>query len=78
MSDDLVRVGVAFVMGGVLAFALAKLLDPPPPPEVIESIAESDWARKWAERFCGGYGEEREKCIREVARKVARSIASNW
>lgn len=72
---DVRDIALALIIGGIVGIALYKFLDPPPPPEVVEAIASSDWARAWAEKFCGGTGEERERCIRELTRKVAESIA---
>lgn len=67
---------IALGLGAVFGIAIYKLLDPPEvPEEVVESIANSDWARAWAEKFCGGTGPEREECIRDLSRKVAKSLA---
>jgi len=72
---DVKDIVLALVVGGVVGIALYKFLDPPPPEELIESIANSEWARAWASKFCGGTGAEREECIRELSRRVAYTIA---
>jgi len=72
------RILYAIFMGAVFGFAIAKLVDPPPPPEIVESVAKSEWARAWAEKFCAETvpPEKREECIRELSRKVAERFAA--
>lgn len=53
------------------------LFDPPPPEELVEAIAHSEWARHLAEKFCGGTGEEREKCIETMSKYLAKRIMSS-
>ena len=67
----------AFVAGLFLGFVLGKLLDPPP-PEVVEAIAKSEWARRLAEAYVNPDlpPQERERLINEVARKLAERVAS--
>ena len=51
------------------------LFDPPPPEELVEAIAHSEWAKNLASKFCGGKGEEKKKCEEAIARYLAQRVA---
>lgn len=64
------------LLGFFIGIILYDILDPPP-PELVEAISKSEWARRWAESYVSKNlpPEEREKLIDEMAKYIAEKMA---
>ena len=76
IGEDLKWFIIGGLVGGFIGALLAKVFDPPP-PEVVEAIAKSEWARHLAEKYVSPDlpPEVREKMIEQIARELAEKAA---
>ena len=67
------------IIGVFVGFLIAKAFDPPP-PEMINAIAKSEWARRLAEAYVSDKipEPERSKLIDEMARALAKKLAERF
>ncbi len=65
-----------FLLGALVGILLYEVLDPPP-PELVEAIAHSEWARRWAESYVSKDlpPDVREKLVEEMAKYIAEKMA---
>lgn len=64
------------LFGFFVGILLYEWLDPPP-PEVVEAISQSEWARAWAEAYVSKNipPELRKELIDKMARHIAERMA---